>query len=264
MAAEIRQGRPVDHRPRARLQLVLEDGVRVRPGDGVQRVVAHAEARGEQGADRVEVEQRLHQREILRDGVDDFDLGPLDLDRPQAIDVDIGGVRNLVGGDRLGMGEDRLGDALRRGPPSADIVFDAEIAVRPAGIVARRQDYAAEGVERADQGGDGGRRENAALAHDDAAEAVRRGDLDHDLDRLAVEEAAVTAENERLALKTLERIEGRLDEVFEVAGALEDRDLLAQTRGARPLVGERLGGDGPDHRRSPMAALRGFSQARAL
>ena len=31
-----------------------------------------------------------------------------------------------------------------------------------------------------------GVRENAAFADDNAAEAVRRGDLDHDLDRFAV------------------------------------------------------------------------------
>ena len=90
MAAEIGQRRAVDHRAGARLQLVLEDRMRIRAGHRMQGVEAHAEARGEQGADRVEVEQRLHQREILRDRVDDLDLGPLDLDGPEAVDVDVG------------------------------------------------------------------------------------------------------------------------------------------------------------------------------
>ena len=217
----------------------------------MQAVETHAEARGEQSADRVEVEQRLHQRQILRDRIDDLDLHPLDLDGPEAVDVDVGGVGDLVGGDRLGMAEDRLGDILRGRSAGADVVLDAEIAVRAAGVVARRQDDPAIGGERANQRRDGGRRENAAFADDDAAEAVRRGDLDHDLDRLAVEKAPVAAEDERFALKALERIESRLNEVFEVVRLLEDRDLLAQTRGAWPLVGERLSGDGPDHRRSP-------------
>ena len=258
MAAEIRQRRAIDHRAGARLQFVLEDRVGVGPGHRVQGVEAHAEARGEQGADRVEVEQRLHQRQILRDRVDDLDLGSLDLDSPEAVDVDVGSVGDFVGGDRLGTGEDRLGDVLRGRSAGADIVLDAEIAVRPAGIVARREDDPAIGVERADQRRDGRSRENAALADEDAAEAVRGRDLDHDLDRLAVEKAAVAADDERFALKAFERIEDRLDEVFEIARLLEDRDLLAQTRSPRPLVGERLRGDGSDHRRSPMGGCGNF------
>src|ERR1700729_3691952 len=107
------------------------------------------------------------------------------------------------------------------------------------------------GVQRADQRRDGRSRENAAFADKDAAEAVRRGDLDHDLDRLAVEKAPVAAKDQRLALKALERIENRLNEVFEIEGLLEDRDLFAQTRSAGPLVGKRLGGALPAHRRPP-------------
>ncbi len=264
MAAEVGQRRPVDHRSGARLQFALEDRMRIRTGDGVQPVEPHTEARGEEIADRVEVEQRLHQREILRDRVDDLDLGPLDLDGPEAVDVDVRGVRDLVRRDRLGVGEDRFGDVLRGGSAGADVVLDAEIAVRAAGIVARRQDDPAKGGERANQRRDGGGGENASLADDDAAEAVRRGDLDHDLDRLAVEKAPVAAEDERFPLKALERIESRLNEVFEIVRLLEDRDLLAQTRSARPLVGERLGGDGPDHRRTPKGRLDFMSAGVAL
>src|SRR5580698_2596715 len=107
------------------------------------------------------------------------------------------------------MAEDRLGDVLRGRSAGADVVFDAEIAVRAAGVVARRQDDPAVGGERANQRRNGGSRENAAFA-------VRRGDLDHDLDRLAVEKPPVAAEDERFALKTLKGIESRLNEVFEV------------------------------------------------
>ena len=263
MAAEVGQRRAVDHRAGAGFQFVLEDHMRVRPGHRMQAIETHAETRGEQSADRVEVEQRLHQREILRDRVDDLDLGPLDLDGPEAVDVHVGSVGDLVGGDRLGMGEDRLGDILRGRSAGADIVLDAEIPVRTAGIVARREDDPAIGVQRADQRRDGRSREDAAFADNDAAEAVCRGDLDHDLDRLAVEKAPVAAEDQRLALKALERIENRLNEVFEIVRPLEDRHLLAQTRSAGPLVGERLGGDGSDHRRSPNRRLREFME-RAL
>ena len=193
----------------------------------MQAVETHAETRSEQSADRVEVEQRLHQREILRDWIDDFDLGLLDLDGPEAVDVHVSGVGDLVRGDRLGMAEDRLGDILRGGSAGADVVLDAEIPVRAAGIVARRQDDPAIGLQRANQRRDGGSRKNAAFADDDAAEAIGRRDLDDDLDRLAVEKAPVAAEDERLALKALEGIESRLNEVFEVVRLLKDRDLLA-------------------------------------
>src|SRR5260370_32741005 len=95
----------------------------------------------------------------------------------------------------------------------------------------------------------GGRcRENAALADHDAAEAVGDGYLGDDLDRLAIEETAVAARDQRLALETLERVEDRLDVILEVARLPEDGNLFAQARRARLLIGERLGGDGSDHR----------------
>src|SRR3984957_15366480 len=125
------------------------------------------------------------------------------------------------------MAEDRLGDVLRGGSAGADVVLDAEIAVRTAGIVARRQDDPPIGGERANQRRNGGSRQNAAFADEHAAEAVRRGDLDHGLDRLAVEKAPVAAEDECFAMKALEGIESRLNEVFEVVRLLKDRDLLA-------------------------------------
>ena len=261
MAAEIGQRRAVDDRACARLELALEDRVSVGAGYRVQGVEAHAKPGGEQGADGVEIEQGLHQRQILGDRVDHLDLHALDLDRPKAVDVDVRRVGNLVGRDRLALGEDRLGDVLRRRAAGADIVFDPEIPMRPAGIVARRQDDAAEGVKRPDQRRDRRGRENSALADDDAAEAVGGGDLDHDLDRLAVEEPPVAAEHQRLALEALERVENRLDEVFEIARLLKHRNLLAQSRCSRPLVGERLGGDGSDHGRRPPAA---FGRAQPL
>src|ERR1700735_216550 len=48
--------------------------------------------------------------------------------------VDVRGVGDLIGGDCLGMAEDRLGDILRGGSAGADVVLDAEIPVRATGI----------------------------------------------------------------------------------------------------------------------------------
>ena len=86
-----------------------------------------------------------------------------------------------------------------RGPAIADIVLDAEIAVRAAGIVAGGEDDAAEGLAAADHAGGGGRRQEAALADQHPAEAVGGRHLEHGLDDLAVVVAAVAADHERLA-----------------------------------------------------------------
>ena len=73
MAAEIGQRRSVDDRARRRAEFALEDRVGVGAGDRVHAVEAHAEAGGEQRADRIEVEQRPHQRRIFRHRIDDLD-----------------------------------------------------------------------------------------------------------------------------------------------------------------------------------------------
>ena len=136
---------------------------------------------------------------------------------------------------------------LRRRPAIADIVFDAEIAIGPAGIVARRQDDAAEGLVFADEVRGGRRREEAALADQHPAEAVRRRHADRRLDRLAVEVAPVAADHQGLAVEAVERVEDRLDEVLDIMRLLEDRHLLAQARGAGLLVVEGFGRNLFDH-----------------
>ena len=247
MAAEIGQRRAVDHGPRLRAELALEDRMGVRAGDGVHGVETHAKAGGDQRFDRVEVEQRLHQRQVLRHRIDDLDGRAFQRRAAQPVDVDVGRVGDFVGVDRLGAGEDRVGDLFGRGAAGADVVLDAEVAFRPARIVARRQDDPAEGADMADEGRGGGGREDAALADHDPAEAVGRRDLGDDLDRLPVVVAAVAAEDQGLAPKTLERIEDRLDEIFQIVRRLEDGHLLAQARRAGLLVGEGFGRDGLDH-----------------
>ncbi len=70
-AAEVRQRLAVHHGPVRRAESSLEDLVGVRARDGVHRVEQHAEpAAGEQRAQGVEVEQSLHERGVVRDGID--------------------------------------------------------------------------------------------------------------------------------------------------------------------------------------------------
>ncbi len=86
-------------------------------------------------------------------------LAPPMRDDAERVEIDVGRIDRLVGGDRFRAREDRVGDLLRRRAAVADVVFDAEIAVGAAGIVAGREDDAAIGAERADQAGDRGRRQ---------------------------------------------------------------------------------------------------------
>src|SRR5699024_8031621 len=78
----------------------------------------------------------------------------------------------------------------------------------------------------------------------DARRPVRRRHAQDDLRRLAPEEAAIAAEDQRLALRAPGRVEDRLDEVFEKAVLAEGARLLAQARGAGLLALDRAGLDG--------------------
>ncbi len=82
----------------------------------------------------------LHQLCIVADRIDYLDRHPGRHRRFfDHIDVDHADIRDLVAVEiaRV-LREDRVGDLLRRRAAIADIVFDAEILVRPAGIVAGR------------------------------------------------------------------------------------------------------------------------------
>ncbi len=202
----------------------------------MHRVELHAEPALDHGADGVEVEQALHQFGIIGNGIEDDDLGVADPCGADRVDIDIGHIGDPVLVDHLGAGEDRLGDLFRRRSAIADIVFDAEIFIRPAGIVAGRKHHAAESLVFADHVGGCRRRKNAALTHHDAAKTVGGGNLDQLLDHFAIVIATVAADHERLAGKTFQHIEDRLDEVFSVVLLLEHRNLLAQARSARLLI----------------------------
>ena len=150
VAAEIRQRHEVARRALRRAEPVFQDLLGIGAGHGVHGVERHAEAALEHRADRVEIEQRLHQFGIVGDRIDHLDRHAARLDGADRVEVDRADVGDLVARDRLGAGEDRVGDLFRRRAAIADIVLDAEILVRAAGIVAGRQDDAAEGLVFAD------------------------------------------------------------------------------------------------------------------
>src|SRR3546814_12113602 len=80
-------------------------------------------------------------------------------------DVDVGRVRDAIRADFLRAPVDRLGNALRRRATGGDVVLEAEVALRAAGIVAGRENEAAVGLWRADNGCGRRRRPDAVLSH---------------------------------------------------------------------------------------------------
>ena len=248
MAAEIGQRRAVLHGAGREAEALFQDFGGIRAGDGAHRVERHGEAALDRALDRGEVEQALHQRGIVGDRIDDLDRHAAHRHLAQRIEVDVIGLDGQPAADRLGVGVNRIGHLFRRGAAVRDVVLDAEVFVRAARVVTGRQDQAAQRLALADHvaGRRGG--QDAALTDHHTGKAVRRRHADRDLDHLAVQEAAVPADHQRLAgLFVTQRIEHRLDEVLGIMGLLKDADLLAKARGAGLLVEIGLGRDGLDH-----------------
>jgi hypothetical protein len=203
-AAEVGERRAVDHRAARRAEPPLEDLHRVRPRDGVHRVEAEPERRpavgaGDEPPDRREVEQPLHERRVVGHRVDHLDRhGPHGV-RAQRVERRVGRVERAVLGEGARARGHRVGERLGRGAAVAEVVLDAEVAVRAARVVARRQDEAAGRAARADHARGGRRRQDAAAPHDQPPRAGRRGHAQDDLRGLAVEEPSVAAHHERRA-----------------------------------------------------------------
>ena len=246
VAAEVGQRRAVAHRAGGSAELAFENGMRIGPGDGVHGIEGEAEARAEQAAQRVEVEQRAHQLQVVADRVEDFDPHAVDLMAADALEVDVGRVGDQVFADRQAACVDRVGDALRCRPAVGRIELDAEVAIDTAFVVAGRQDQPTEGLVLADDARRGGSGQDAALPHHHAGEAIGRRDLDDKLRGLEVVVAAIAAHHQRATGKALRRpyrVEHRLHEVGEIVRLDKLGHLLAQAAGAGLHARDGRGGD---------------------
>ncbi len=241
MAAEIFQRREIQHRAFRRAKAVFEDFLGIGAGDRAHRVERNPETGSDMGADRVEIEKLFHQLGVVCDRVENLDLHVVHLRGADRVKRNVVGLGNPVAVDQLGAFIDRIGDLFGRWAAIRGIVLDAEILVRPARIMARREDDAAEGLVFADHVGSRRRRQDAALADHHLAEAVGSGHLDRGLDHLAVEITAVAADHQGLALEVADGIEDRLYEILRVTRLGEDRHLLAQAGRAGLLVVEGCG-----------------------
>ena len=174
MAAEIGHRLAVHDRARRRAETLFEDRFGIGAGDGAQRIEAHAEAGAEQLGDLVEIDQLLHQLGVIRDGIDHLDRHVADLGFADAAEIDVRRIDDLVFG-RCSLA--RLNTASVKdsgaGPPWDMLNLMPKSPSGPAGIVAGREDEAADGLVLADHAGGGRRGQKSLLADENAAEAVR-------------------------------------------------------------------------------------------
>ena len=248
VATKVRQRCAVDDRAGRRAKRAFEDGVSIGTGDGAERVEVQAEATSEQRGDAIEVEQRLHQRLVVGNGVDDLDGQIAEGAGAEAAEIDLGSVDDPIRIDRLRPLEDRARHRFRRRASVADVVLDAEVARRAALVVARRQDDPAVRLALADHARRRRCRQDAIAADDDAAEAVRGRHLQDRLHGDVVVVTTVATDDERRARRCIQAVEDRLHEVLEVVRLTEHRHLLAQTRRPRRLPIERSRRHGADVR----------------
>ncbi len=245
--AEVRQGFGAHHRTGLRAQPVLQDAHSIGPGDRVHGIEAHVEMpRVEQGVDAVEVEQGLHQGLVVGHRVDHFDAHLAEPCLSQVVDVHVGDLGDVVARKAQGGLVDGAGDRFRGRPAVGDVVLDAEVRVRAAGVVARREHDAPLGPVLADHAGGGGGGEDPSGAHQDPGNAIGGGHAQDHLDGLAVVVATVAAQHQGAAVQVLLGVEDGLDKVFQVVGLTEYPDPLAQARGTRFLILEGTGLDDGD------------------
>ena len=143
-----------------------------------------------------------------------------------------------VSGELLAGSENRIGDVRRCLSAGGRVELDAEIAVRPTGVVARGKQESAVGASDADEVRRRRRREQAIPADDQMARACSGGHADDHLNCSVVVIAAVAAQNQRRARRQVQRVEHRLHKAFQVVRLLENRNLLAQAGRTHALVGE--------------------------
>ena len=228
---EIRQRHRVHHAVRRSPQAIHQYLLCIRAGDRVHRVELDSESIAEQGADRRKIEQRFHQLGVGFNRIDHRHRHITHLVIARSVQFDslciFWRIDDLISGDFFACREDRFRDRLGRRAAVVAIVFDAEIAIRSARIVAGRQDDAAMGAVFADEAGGGRRRKDAAHADQHAREPVCRCHFQNDLDRFEVVIASVTAQHQRRTVRDGDGIKNGLHEIFQVARLLKNRHAFA-------------------------------------
>jgi hypothetical protein len=136
----------------------------IRPGDRVHGVEPHPKPGLEQQANLSEIKQLLHQISVIRHCINNVYPHIADQRRTRLIKVNVGRIQNPITLNVLGRHVNGFSHFFRRRSAVGGVELDAEIFIRPTGIVAGRQDDSASGVVLANQMRRGGRGQNAARA----------------------------------------------------------------------------------------------------
>ena len=224
---EILQRHAVDDGAGLGAQPLLEDLVRIWARYSMHGIKYHGETAGKQRPDGREIEQLFHQRGIVGDGVDHLDdharcgleaAGPVEVDRSP----DRRFCSDRFPGCACGNARVRLSGA---GPPLAALNLMPKSPSGPPGLWLAdstsppmaprlRMRLEAAGVDRMPPW------PTTTFAKPLAA-AMRIGGLD----RLAIEKAAIAADDQRRAVAPLEAVEDRLDEILHIMRLPEHRHL---------------------------------------
>ena len=160
-------------------------------------------------------------------------------------------IHDTVLTDRLGPGIDGIGKGLGSGPAVGLVVFDSEITVRAARIVAGRKDDAAKRLPLADHRTGCGCGQNAPLPNQHPTKPSCCGHTQDDLDGLIVEVSTVTAHHQGLPDTLRERIENGLNVIFKITRLAKYLDLFTQTGGTGFLAGDGGSAYGNDRHEDP-------------
>ncbi len=218
----------VDHGALGCAELAFEQGFGIGTAHRPHGVQPQAEAAGEQGANGVEIEQLALHRAIVGHRVDDLDLRAQQGVGAESVQRQVGAVHRADFIHLARTQVDGFCDRLGRGAAVGDVVFDAEVALRPAGVVAGRQHDAAAGRPAANDRAHRRGGQQSSLPHQHPRVALRRRHAQDGLDGDAVVVAPVAAHDQGLAAGVPQHVEQGLHKVFEIAGLLEHADFFAQ------------------------------------
>ena len=239
-AAEVFRWGAVAHGAGRCAEQALEQPRGVGPRHGVHRVEGDREVVAQQIADLIEVEQLLHQGDVVVDPIDHLDLQRTDAEGAGRIQGQCHLFADAVAVQRLRGGVDGIGEGFGGRAAIGAIHLDAEVAIGAAGVMAGGEDDAGGGAVLADQvrGGRGG--EDAAGGGDQPGHAMGGGHARDHADGAAVAVAAVAAHHQGSAGDARHGAQDRLDEALQVVRRLELATALAQAGGAGLLIGEGL------------------------
>ena len=112
---------------------------------GQREVVAN------QSADAVEVKQLLHQQHEVINAIDHLDLHFPDRVVPWGLQADGWGVNNRIALKGFAAVVDRIRKGRRGGAAVGSVHLDAEVTIRPTGVVAGGKDDPADGLTLSNQ-----------------------------------------------------------------------------------------------------------------